>query len=108
MGSRPPARSGRRRREACVDEQDWVQVVAAATRAPSIHNTQPWRWTATRDRLDVHLDPDRALPVLDPSGRQQVISCGSAVEFAVRALAAAGREAEVDVVPDAGYPTHLA
>jgi nitroreductase len=37
-----------------------------------------------------------------------VISCGSAVEFAVRALAAAGREAEVDVVPDAGDPTHLA
>ena len=91
-----------------MDEQDWVQVVAAATRAPSIHNTQPWRFTATPERLDVHLDADRALPVIDPSGRQQVISCGSAVEFALVALAAAGRAAEVDVLPDAGDPGHLA
>jgi nitroreductase len=91
-----------------VDEQDWTQVVAAATRAPSIHNTQPWRFTASADRLDVRLDPDRALPVLDPSGRQQVISCGSAVEFALVALAAAGRTAEVDLLPDAGDPAHLA
>ena len=30
---------------------------------------------------------ERALPVLDPTGRQQVISCGIAVEFAVVALA---------------------
>jgi nitroreductase len=91
-----------------VDEQDWMQVVAAATRAPSIHNTQPWRFVATPERLDVFLDPDRALPVLDPSGRQQVISCGSAVEFALVALTAAGRTAEVDVLPDAGDPAHLA
>ncbi len=91
-----------------MDEQDWVQVVAAATRAPSIHNTQPWRFTATPERLDVHLDPDRALPVLDPSGRQQVIRCGSAVEFALVALAAAGRTAEVDLLPDADDPGHLA
>ena len=73
-----------------MEQQQWAQVVAAATRAPSIHNTQPWRFTATRDRLDVFLDPARALPVLDPTARQQVISCGIAVEFAVVALAAAG------------------
>jgi nitroreductase len=91
-----------------VDEQDWVQVVAAATRAPSIHNTQPWRFSATPELLDVHLDPDRALPVLDPSGRQQVISCGSAIEFAIVALAAAGRTAEVDLLPDTDDPAHLA
>ena len=91
-----------------MDEQDWVQVVAAATRAPSIHNTQPWRFTATPDRLDMHLDADRALPVLDPSARQQIISCGSAVEFASVALAAAGRAAEVDLLPDADDPGRLA
>ena len=43
-----------------------------------------------RDRLEIHLDRERALPVLDPTGRQQVISCGIAVEFAVVALAAPG------------------
>jgi Nitroreductase family len=91
-----------------VQEQEWVQVVAAATRAPSIHNTQPWRFTASGDRLALHYDADRALPVLDPSRRQQVISCGIAVEFAVVALAAAGFLSEVELLPDDTIPDHLA
>ncbi|RBY79072.1 nitroreductase [Blastococcus sp. TF02-09] len=91
-----------------MEQQEWAQVVEAATRAPSIHNTQPWRFTATADQLDVFLDPARALPVLDPTGRQQVISCGIAVEFAVVALAAAGRLTEVELLPDGGNEDHLA
>jgi hypothetical protein len=91
-----------------VEQQEWAQVVGAATRAPSIHNTQPWRFTATADQLDVFFDPDRALPVLDPTSRQQVISCGIAVEFAVVALAAAGSLSEVELLPDPAAPDHLA
>ncbi|HLM04281.1 MAG TPA: nitroreductase family protein [Blastococcus sp.] len=91
-----------------MEHEDWERVVAAATRAPSIHNTQPWRFVATSDRLEVHLDRERALPVLDPTGRQQVISCGGAVEFAVVALAAAGSECEVDTLTDDADPDHLA
>jgi nitroreductase len=87
---------------------DWTEVVAAATRAPSIHNTQPWRFAAGADRLEVHLDRQRSLPVLDPTHRQQVISCGAAVEFAVVALRAAGHDVAVDVAPDPGDPDHLA
>ena len=91
-----------------MEEQDWAQIVAAATRAPSIHNTQPWRFVAAPDRLDVYLDTARALPVLDPTGRQQIISCGSAIEFADVALTAAGYEAEVDLLTDDADPDHLA
>jgi nitroreductase len=83
-----------------VDEQDWAGVVAAAVRAPSIHNTQPWRFVAGPDRLDVRLDRERALPVLDPTGRQQVISCAIAVEFAVVALRASGVDGDVRLLPD--------
>jgi nitroreductase len=63
---------------------------------------------ATSDRLEVFLDRERALPVLDPTGRQQVISCGSAIEFAVVALADLGHGAEVDLLPDRDDPDHLA
>lgn len=91
-----------------MEQQQWAQVVGAATRAPSIHNTQPWRFTASADQLDVFLDPRRALPVLDPTGRQQVMSCGIAVEFAVVALAAAGWLSEVELLPDADERDHLA
>ena len=91
-----------------MEQQDWAQVVAAATRAPSIHNTQPWRFRASGDRLDVFFDRERLLPVLDPTERQQTISCGIAVEFAVVALAARGRSAEVALLPDDAAPDHLA
>ncbi len=83
-----------------MEQQEWAQVVGAATRAPSIHNTQPWRFTATADQLDVFFDPARSLPVLDPTRRQQVISCGIALEFAVVTLAAAGWLSEVELLSD--------
>ncbi|WP_448623642.1 Acg family FMN-binding oxidoreductase [Geodermatophilus sp. URMC 64] len=91
-----------------MQDIDWAQIVTAATRAPSIHNTQPWRFAAVPDRLDVFHDRARALPVLDPTGRQQVISCGIAVAFAVVALRAAGAETAVELLPDPADPDHLA
>jgi len=91
-----------------AEKPDWTGVVEAATRAPSIHNTQPWRFAAAADRLEVFLDPGRSLPVLDPTRRQQVISCGVAVEFAAVALRAAGRDVVVAVTPDPADADHLA
>ncbi|MCA0143411.1 hypothetical protein [Blastococcus sp. LR1] len=85
-----------------MEQQDWTRVVDAATRAPSIHNTQPWRFVARPETLELHLDEARSLPVLDPTGRQQVISCGIALEFAVVALAAQGWGAEVELLPAGG------
>ena len=91
-----------------MERADWERVVEAATRAPSIHNTQPWLFRASGHDLAVHTDPERALSVLDPSGRQRIISCGVAVEFAVVALRAMGRNAEVELLPDPADPDHLA
>jgi nitroreductase len=91
-----------------LDEAQWTQVVEAAVRAPSIHNTQPWSFLAAGDRLEVHLDRSRALPAIDPTGRQQVLSCGVAVHFAVVALAAQGHAATVALLPDPADPDHLA
>ena len=91
-----------------MDRTAWTDVVEAASRAPSIHNTQPWRFTATADRLNVYSDPDRALHALDPSGRQRIISCGVAVEFAAVALHALGREVDVALCPDPADPDLVA
>ncbi|MGY1699812.1 Acg family FMN-binding oxidoreductase [Geodermatophilus sp. SYSU D00766] len=91
-----------------MDQQQWTAVVEAATRAPSIHNTQPWAFRVDGDRLEVRTDPARALRTLDPSGRQRTVSCGVAAEFAVVALAAAGRGADVELLPDAADPDLLA
>ena len=62
-------------------------LVAAAGAAPSMHNTQPWRFDVTGNVIDVLLDPDRMLPVEDPTGRATRIALGAAV-FNLRVAAA--------------------
>ena len=75
-------------------------AVAAAVRAPSVHNTQPWRFEVGRGHIDVLGDLSRRLPVLDPSGRNLVLSCGGAAACAQYALAAAGWATALDPAPE--------
>lgn len=79
-----------------------------AMRAPSIHNTQPWRFVLTADTLEIHADPGRQLRVLDPRGRQLLISCGCALYNARVAVAASGYEPVVDRFPHAEQPEVVA
>lgn len=83
-------------------------VMRAAVRAPSVLNTQPWRWITSPDRLELHADEARALRVADPLGRMLVISCGASLFNAALALRHLGRHIEVDVVPDPLDPRWLA
>jgi nitroreductase len=57
--------------------------VQAAVAAPSIHNSQPWLFRIRADGIDVYADWRRRLEVIDPSGRELMISVGAAV-FNVR------------------------
>jgi nitroreductase len=66
-------------------------LIGAAGAAPSIHNTQPWRFRVTGDLIEVHGDPGRMLWVADPQGRALHLSCGAALfnlRLAIRMLAA--------------------
>jgi nitroreductase len=91
-----------------MEEQTIRAIVESATRAPSIHNTQPWRFVAHEDTIEVWTDPARGLKVLDPTGRGRHISCGAALLHARLAAAAAGYAATVTLLPDPAEPTHLA
>ena len=76
-------------------------LIEVAGRAPSLHNTQPWRFTVGRDAIELHADPGRRLRV-DPDGREIVISCGAALfglRLAVRSL---GRQPVVELLPEPG------
>ena len=83
-------------------------VVEAAIRAPSVHNTQPWRFVAHHDVIELWDDPARALPVLDPVGRARLISCGAALALAEVAAAGLGVSTQTTLLPDAEAPDHLA
>ena len=87
---------------------DLVLVVELAALAPSVHNTQPWRFTWDGVSLGVREDPSRALPVLDPSGRERVLSCGAAVLQARLAFAERGWDVTTAVLPDPDDPELLA
>jgi len=76
--------------------------------APSIHNTQPWRWRVHGDRLELHAVPSRRLAASDPSSRLMVLSCGVALHHVRVALAAEGRQAGVARLPEPDRPDLLA
>ena len=84
------------------------RAVSFGVRAPSIHNTQPWRWVYRPGVLELYADRARQLPALDPDGRSVLLSCGAALELARLGFAAAGWQTEVDRLPDPGQPDLLA
>lgn len=84
------------------------QALLAATRAPSVHNTQPWRFVVASPLIEVHLDRERILPVVDPTAREARMSCGAALFNLRLALQAAGRAVVTDLLPDPRQPDLLA
>jgi nitroreductase len=85
-----------------------AEAAAAASFAPSIHNTQPWHWRIRPNSLELWAVRDRQLSATDPEGRMLMVSCGTALHHAVVALAAQGYRADVLRLPDPGQPDHLA
>ncbi|MFX0577894.1 Acg family FMN-binding oxidoreductase [Nocardia nepalensis] len=79
-----------------------------ACRAPSVHNTQPWRWVFDGTRLHLFSDTDRLLRSADPLGRQMVISCGAVLDHARLAFVSMGWFADVTRIPDPDLPGLLA
>lgn len=88
-----------------VDEATFLHLAEAARWAPSIHNSQPWRLRRLPDGLGVVEDLQRSLPVIDPQGRDRIISCGAALLDARLALRALGWVPTVEVLPDPAEPT---
>lgn len=85
-------------------DESAIGFVRAAGAAPSIHNTQPWRFTVDDDVLELHGEADRALWVADPEARALYESCGAAL-FNVRlAIRMTGHDPVVQLLPHPEYP----
>jgi nitroreductase len=86
------------------------ELVRTATLAPSMHNTQPWRFRVSRAAqvIELYADPSRMLRHIDPDGRAVYIACGAALLNLRLAAAVARREPVVTLLPDAARPLLLA
>jgi hypothetical protein len=79
-------------------------VLSTGARAPSVHNTQPWKFRVSGDLIELQADPDRLLRHVDPAGRELMISCGAAL-FGLRlGLRKLGYLPIAQLLPDAARP----
>lgn len=83
-------------------------AIELACRAPSLHNSQPWRWVAGSASVDLFVDPRRKVTSTDRSGREAIMSCGAALDHFRVAMSAAGWGASVDQFPNPNNLDHLA
>ncbi|WP_024805037.1 NAD(P)H nitroreductase [Nocardia sp. BMG51109] len=84
------------------------KAVLLAGRAPSLHNSQPWRWVSDGSSVQLFSVHNRMLPATDTSGRQMTLSCGIALDHFHAAMAAAGWRTFVRRFPDPNRRDHLA
>jgi nitroreductase len=84
------------------------ECLHAAIAAPSVHNTQPWLFRVRPDGVDVYADRSRSLPVIDPRGRELLISVGAATFNLRVAILAHGRVPVQELWPDPGQPDLVA
>jgi hypothetical protein len=80
------------------------RLIRSAGTAPSMHNTQPWRFEINGPVIDVILDADRSLPAEDRSGRLVLIGLGGATLNLRVAAASLGYETTFATEPDPDRP----
>ena len=79
-----------------------------AVLAPSVLNTQPWRFVVEGPEVRLFADRTRQLRTVDPLGRGLAVSCGAALATLQLAARHYGYSAPCTLLPDAGDPDVLA
>ncbi len=91
-----------------LSDQQVRSVLTAAAAAPSLHNSQPWRFNCTPAAIEIHADLDRSLVAADPDHRAVRLACGAALLNLRVAIRALGIDTNTRVLPNPRTPTLLA
>ncbi|WP_078327143.1 Acg family FMN-binding oxidoreductase [Mycobacteroides salmoniphilum] len=83
-------------------------AITLANRAPSIHNSQPWKWQIGDNSLHLWIDQNRHLVHTDPDARDLIVSCGAALNHCAVALTALGWSPWIHRFPNPAEPDHVA
>ncbi|NKY59368.1 Acg family FMN-binding oxidoreductase [Nocardia flavorosea] len=83
-------------------------ALALASRAPSVHNSQPWLWRLGGSTVHLYADTSRHLPFTDPDSRDLLLSCGAVLHHFRIAAHSLGWRTIVHRLPNPDDPQHLA
>jgi len=87
-----------------IDVDTLARIECIAWRAPSAHNTQPWRLVPEDDAIRIEFEPQRWLAVADPNRRDLLLSLGAFTEAFL--IAAAGERRPCCFEPDIDIARH--
>lgn len=85
-----------------------VEAATTGGYAPSIQDTQPWRWRIAGKTLDLYAERHRGLDATDLDTRLAMLSCGAALHHARVSLAAQNWHPVITRLPDPTDRTYLA
>jgi molybdopterin/thiamine biosynthesis adenylyltransferase len=83
------------------------EIVTCAVLAPSGGNTQPWKWVAAENELDLFIDRERT-STLDFGGSGSFTALGCAAENLILAAHHVGMEVSLEPVPSGPRSDHAA
>lgn len=72
-----------------------IKIIDYARLAPSVHNTQPWRFSIQDSGIAIFVEPSRALEAGDPTGRELWVSIGICIEATLQAARGLGIKATI-------------
>ncbi len=89
--------------------KQFTELLEYALKAPSGHNTQPWRFRLTSKSIDIYPDFSRSLSVVDGQNRELYISLGTATENLCIAARHFGYQDSVSILSDVAgeYYVHV-
>jgi nitroreductase len=79
------------------------RVLELAAWAPSVRNSQPWRWQVDDAGLHLDADWDRRVGDAEADRRNVLLGCGSVLNHCSVSFAAAGWQARIRRFPDDGH-----
>lgn len=75
------------------------KILEESKRAPSVLNSQPWRFKVYGNTIEIYLDKQSELEEIDPRNRLQIASCGSLISYITNAVEKKGWSSKVSYFP---------
>ncbi len=80
-----------------MKNEDLINLTKYAIKAPSVHNSQPWKFKLEENSITIFPDYERILPVADRDNRELFISLGCALENLIIAAGYFGYHTEIEM-----------